>query len=297
MALFWLYCTAVLTIVSIELWKMPYIKQQIKANVLSCIVCSLPLWTTVITFYQLYDLSVNEQKRFPSWVVTPWISYMGVYNPRVFAFGLTFVAIFAVIINYIFIQNVFMKNKLILTYNNKSYGNIDNIPKTWIDWMLDHNIEISAIYMVITGWINVSDGTTKEFLSVNIQTMDFLAVEWEGFVHVSSVLVFFALLWLHDIIIIIRFNVTMNPWMYYSYYVKIFIVMLTAVAQITLGYSLFYVVFIVDTKTNIEAFYFGQNLVGFCQYVVVFSYGIFWTSLGYDFVMVYDYNAIFRKEK
>ena len=297
MWLFWLYGFIFLAVVSIEIYKNPAISHQKKTNILSCIMCSLPLCAMTVTFYELYTLSVIKGRHFEDWCITPWISYMGVYEPGVFAFGLTLVAIFAVIVNWVFIRNIFIKHNLILSHNNKSYGiNIDNIPKTWIDLMLDHNIEISAVYMVITGWINVGDDTAKEFLSVNIQTMDFLAVEWKAFVHVTSVIFFFALLWIHELIIIMRFNVNINPWMYYSYYFKILVLTITATAQLALGSALFFVVFLVNTDQNIEAFYSAQNLVGVCQYIVVFSYGFFWSSLGYDFVMIYDYDAIFRKQ-
>ena len=48
------------------------------------------------------------------------------------------------------------------------------------DWMCVYNVYVAAIFIILTGWINVDHDVAQEFLSVDIQQMDFFNVGWEG---------------------------------------------------------------------------------------------------------------------
>ena len=286
MALYMLYSVIGLLIFAIEILKSPSVSPRLKSTIVAVVICYLPLAATAITFYLCYTNSFAEH-RFPDWCVTPWISYMGVYNPSIFAYGLSSVALLCLVVHYVFIKGILLPSELLLP----SCTYLPKFINGYMDWMLVHNTELAAINIVIVGWVNVDDALTQEFLSTEIQNMNWFRVGWKAVVHVSGVLIFFALLQAQNITIVLRWNPRYGNScreMRDSKRFKIGIICAIGGALVILYFALVYVAFLADTKSEqgLKDFYTAQNVIGFMQYVAVFGYGTFWASFGYDYVMM-----------
>ena len=249
------------------------------------LICLSPLIIAYSTISSCYDLAIKNN-RYPDWVITPWISFTGVNKPEsnYYAIGLTFAGLLLIIVNYIFTQKL-MNNKYIININDiyfKHLG-IDKIAP----YILKYNLIIASIAVTIQAWINVDNTMLMEFLSPKLQKMKWFN-SWDAIIHIGSAAIFFfGFIFWHNIFIIISFKyktISKNGYkLKYSYYYKLFMLIIQYFSGLFLFWDMIFVCYIIDPYKYQYIFQFGVNLIGLCQMICTASYCLFWISFGFDY--------------
>ena len=241
-----------------------------------CLSPTIVAYSTISTCYR----TAFDFNRYPKWVITPWISFTGVYEPEanVYAIGLTFAGVCLLVVNYIF-TNKLMNNKRIIKWHQLNYDYMDAL----ISFILSYNLIIASIAVTIQAWINVPDQMVLDFLSPKIQTMKWFDT-LSAFIHIQTAGIFFfgCILW-HNIAVILTFNHRETNELKYSFYYKIFHVALQCFGGTVLFINLTAASYIIDPYEQTLIFQISVNLIGLCQYIVTASYCLFWISYAYDY--------------
>ena len=227
-----------------------------------------------------YFVSMIEE-RYPEWVITPWISFTGVNAPEsyIYAIGGTVTSISGAIVNYIYISFIMTNPDLTMQSKLKS---------VYIKYPLIYNCFIASIAVCIQSWINLSNQFLLEFFSPKFQTMQWIP-DWSSIIHVWCALIFFGSVFWHQCLILFTFNIqTKNRYLIWSYYYKLFIVIIEFIVGNIFFWDMVFMCYVIDPFDQYELFHFGVNLIGFCQWIAVGSFCLFWISYAWDCQIIFN---------